>query len=197
MGQAYEATGQKDAAADAWQHLMELPPSYQSHAHLADVHNAARRWKEAAAEWRSALELAPDSGKARAALTWALFRSRDYEAAIATLEPLLREKPGAETLFLQGASLLNLQKPKEALPFLRAATEADPKLLPARAALGQALLQTGKHEEAIPLLQQSVSVDEDGSTHFQLFRAYQLANRKAEAEEALAAYKRLRAAAAH
>ena len=78
----------------------------------------------------------------------------------------------------------------------RARLPRTPDLLPARAALGQALLQTGKAEEAIPLLEGAISADQDGSVHFQLFRAYQLTHRETEARQALADYQRFRASLA-
>ena len=131
----------------------------------------------------------------RVGLGEALFRSRDYQAAMATLKPLLTSD-SAEAQFLYGASLLNLQQPLDAIPYLREAIARDAHLLPARAALGQALLQTGKAEEAIPLLKGALSVDQDGSIHFQLFRAYQLTHRDAEARRALADYQRFRASLA-
>jgi predicted Zn-dependent protease len=114
---------------------------------------------------------------------------------MATLKPLLTSE-SADVQFLYGASLLNVQQPVEAIPYLRAAVARDARLLPARAALGQGLLQTGKAEEAIALLEGAVSVDRDGSIHFQLYRAYRLTHREAEARQALAAYQRLRASLA-
>jgi predicted Zn-dependent protease len=126
-------------------------------------------------------------------LAWSQFRSRDHEGALITLKPLLGGE-GAEMAFLYGASLVNLQRPAEAIVFLKDAIAKDPRMLPARAALGQALLQTGKAAEAIPLLREAVAGDEDGSVHFQLFRAYQITGRSAEAREALEGYQRLRAA---
>jgi predicted Zn-dependent protease len=99
----------------------------------------------------------------------------------------------AEAQFLYGASLLNLQQPVEAIPYLKGAIARDARLVAARAALGQALLQTGKAAEAIPLLSGAVSADEDGSIHFQLFRAYQLAHRDDDAKRALLDYQRFRA----
>ena len=48
-------------------------------------------------------------------------------------------------------------------------------------------------EEAIPLLASAVSVDRDGSIHFQLYRAYRLTHRETEARQALAAYQTFRA----
>jgi predicted Zn-dependent protease len=158
---------------------------------LAETHNAEHRWRQAAVEWHEALKLAPENRKARLAYAWALFRSRDYEAAMSAVKDLL-STDDANVQFVYGASLANLQQPAEALPYLRTAIARDPILLAARAALGQCLLQTGKVEEAIPFLESAASTDEDGSTHFQLFRAYQLTNRKMEAQKALAEYQRLR-----
>jgi predicted Zn-dependent protease len=178
---------------------MALPVSLESHLHAAQVHDTEQRWREAAVEWREALQLAPENRAVRVGLGASLFRSRDYDAAMAALKPLLKSESAPDSgniQFLYGASLLNLQQPVEAIPYLRAAVAADAALLPARAALGQGLLLTGKPEEAIPLLQSAVSVDRDGSIHFQLYRAYRLTHREAEARQALAAYQRLRASLA-
>ena len=191
LGRAYEALGQNKAASDAWGRLLALPPSVEWHLHTAQVHDAAQRWRAAAAEWRAALAAAPENRQARMGLGWALFRSRDYDAAMDTVRPLLTGAD-AGVQFLYGASLLNLQQPAEAIPYLRAAIARDAAFLPARAALGQGLLQTSHAEDAIPLLREAIAVDADGNTHFQLFRAYQLTHREAEAREALAAYRRFR-----
>src|SRR5687767_3161971 len=51
----------------------------------ARLHDAELRWRESAAEWSKALKLAPKNPKVRFALAWALFRSRDYDAAMATV----------------------------------------------------------------------------------------------------------------
>jgi predicted Zn-dependent protease len=192
LGRAQEALGSKPEAKEAWERLMALPVSIESHMHAAEVDDTEGRWREAAIEWRQALRLAPGNRAVRMGLGASLFRSRDYDAAMAALKPLLTSE-SADAQFLYGASLLNLQQPVEAIPYLRAAVARDARLLAARAALGQGLLQTGKVEEAIPLLDSAVSVDRDGSIHFQLYRAYRLTHREAEAREALAAYQRLRA----
>jgi predicted Zn-dependent protease len=84
---------------------------------------------------------------------------------------------------------LNLQQPEKSIPYLEKAIEADRHLLPAHAGLGQALLQTGKAKEAIPHLQAGLSIDEDGSGHFQLFRAYEITGETEAAKQALSDYK--------
>jgi predicted Zn-dependent protease len=195
LARARESVGQTEAAKQAWEQLMALPPSLESHLHAAELDSANQRWREAAVEWREAQRLAPEKSAVRLRLAEALFRSRDYEAAMATLKPLLTSD-SAEAQFIYGASLLNLQEPLESMPYLREAVARDTHLLSARAALGQALLQTGNAAEAIPLLEAGSSADQDGSIHFQLFRAYQLTNREAEARRALADYQRFRASLA-
>ena len=174
---------------------MALPPSLESHLHAAEVDAAEQRWREAALEWQEALRLAPERSAVRLGLAEALFRGRDYQAAMSTLKPLLAgDSPEAQ--FLYGASLLNLQQPLDAVPYLREAIARDTHLLSARAALGQALLQSGNAAEAIPLLEAALSADQDGSIHFQLFRAYQLTHQEGEARRALADYQRFRASLA-
>jgi tetratricopeptide (TPR) repeat protein len=195
LGKAREALGQSATARDAWARLMALPPSFESHLHAAEVHNAEQRWRDAAAEYREAVRVAPEKPAIRVALAQALFRSREYPAVMDTLKPLLAGD-SADVQFLYGASLLNLQQPLEAIPYLRQAIARNALLLPARAALGQALLQTGKPAEAIPFLEAATSVDQDGSTRFQLFRAYQLTRRDSDAQRALADYQRFRASLA-
>lgn len=193
LGKAYQAAGRSEEAAGAWRRLAGLPPSVESRIHTAEEQDAAQRWRDAVLQWKAALEMAPANRRAKLGLAWALFRSRDYEAAMDVLKPMLAGSAGAEIPFLYGASLLNQQKPAEAMPHLKEALAREPAMLPATAALGQALLQTGKPAEAIPLLEKAASIDQDGSTHFQLFRAYQLTERRTEAQKALAAYQRLRA----
>ena len=196
LGRGYAVLKRRQAASEAWDKLLALPPSFESHLHAAQIYDAAQRWREAAVEWRAALAIAPEDRVARMGLGWALFLSHDYNAALAALKPLLANQQ-ADVQFLYGASLLNLQQPAAAIPYLRAAIDREGGLLPARAALGQGLLQTGKAEEAIPLLRDALAVDADGNTHFQLFRAYQLTHREAEAREVLAAYLRIRASLAN
>ena len=107
---------------------MALPPSLESHLHAAEVHNAEQRWREAAVEWREALRFGARKARHARGIGEALFRSRDYEAAMATLKPLL-SSDSAEAQFLYGASLLNLQQPMEAMPYLRQAIARDARLL--------------------------------------------------------------------
>ena len=195
LGRSYEALGRRDDAAEAWKRLLALPPSVESHTHLAELNEAEHRWNIAAAEWTQALQLAPENQNVRIKLAWSLFRRRDYDEAISALKPLGDDARNADIPFLHGASLLNMQQPDQALPFLREALARDADSLPARAALGQALLQTGKIAEAIPLLEQARAGDHDGTVHFQLLPRLPTDASVCKAQQALADYRRLRSSA--
>jgi len=196
LGRAYESLGRKDEAVAAWNRLAALPPSVEFHMHKAEVLDAEQRWGDAAAEWGEALKLAPQNTDVRIKAAWSLYRLRDHEQTVALLKPLLTTAGKPDIPFLYGASLLNMQQPEKAIRFLNDALRLGPGFLPARAALGQALLLIGEPAQAIPLLESAIGTDHDGSVHFQLFRAYQLTGQAAKAREALAGYQRLRASLA-
>ena len=68
--------------------------------------------------------------------------------------------------FIAGDSLLRLEEPEKAVPYLKAALAADPKLLAADASLGLALSRLGKNAEAVPHLEKALELDDDGSLHY-------------------------------
>ena len=194
-----EAAKYRELAHQAYSRLMQLPPPREAFLLSADLHAQTGEWAEAAKELRQALKLAPDDWRVRSKLAQALYRSRDYESALALADRMRNEQPDSPELnFLTGACWLNLEQPARSIPYLEKAVGADPHFLPAHAALGQALLKTGKPAHAIPHLKTALSIDEDGSAHFQLFRAYTIAGEAAAAKQALSEYeqfsKRLRLA---
>jgi tetratricopeptide (TPR) repeat protein len=201
LGRTYEAlaaqTGSnsyRSLAAQAYDRLLQLPPSLQSYLYTATRLDSEGRYREAAAAWRNALQLAPSDINVQTGLVWALYRSHDYDSILPVLTGILKEKPdSAEASFLYGATLLNLSQPKTAVPYLKTALQHDPNLMPAKAALGQALLQEGNPQQAIPYLEAALPGDEDGNVHFQLFRAYQLTGDSRSAHQAFLAYQHFRA----
>ena len=84
--------------------------------------------------------------------------------------------------------LVNLDEPEKAIGLLETATRLDVDFLPAQAALGQALLQTGRPKLAIPHLKVALAEDEDASAHFRLLRAYQLTGQTELAAQARVEY---------
>ena len=140
--------------------------------------------------------MAPGDVQIGTALAWSLYRADEFDSALTILGELLRNGTGTRELnFLYGATLLNLDQPEKAIPFLESAIRLDDSYLPAHAALGQALLQTGEPTLAIRHLKAALPGDEDAKTHFGLFRAYQLTGQSDRAEQAKVEYQEaLRAA---
>jgi tetratricopeptide (TPR) repeat protein len=178
-----------ELAQQAYNRLEQLPPSPESYIHAAELRDNSSEWVEAAKQWHKALVLAPHDDRAREGLAWALFRARDYPSAMEVIESMRKEGLDSAVLnFLSGGCWLNLEQPEKSIPYLEKAIAADPHFLPAQAALGQALLRTGKAREAIPRLRAALSVDEDGTVHFQLYRAYAIAGQAEAAKQALSNY---------
>ena len=188
----------RELAQQAYNRLDQLPPSLESRIHAAELLDRSSEWMEAAKLWRKALELAPHDNRARGGLAWALYRARDYQSALQVIESMRKDGfDSAVVNFLTGGCWLNLEQPKKSIPYLEKAITDDPHFLPAKAALGQALLRTGSAREAIPFLRAALSVDEDGTTHFQLYRAYSIAGQAAAAKQALSDYEEFKKGLPH
>jgi len=81
LGQCYDKLFQRspgqhkqyrELARQAYNRLIELPRSRESCIHAAELRAESGEWVEAAKEWREALRIAPDDGRARAGLVRAL-----------------------------------------------------------------------------------------------------------------------------
>ncbi len=66
-------------------------------------------------------------------------------------------------------------------------------MLPAQAALGMVLVLLNRSDEAIPHLEKALSLDDDGSLHYSLARAYGSAGKKDQAQKAMQQYQQIRA----
>jgi predicted Zn-dependent protease len=198
LGQCYDKLselepGQREhyweLAQQAYSRLDQLPPSPESCIHAAELRDGTSEWVEAAKLWRKAVALAPHDDRARGGLAWALYRARDYKSALEVIESMREDGADSAVLnFLSGGCWLNVEQPEKGIPYLEKAIAADSHFLPAQAALGQALLRTGKALEAIPYLRAALSVDEDGTIHFQLYRAYAIAGQAEAAKQGLSNY---------
>lgn len=189
----WRAKAFNELAIRAFSTLGSLPPSVDLHALKADIAANRGRHAEAAEEWRAALKLAPGDPRLTRELTISLFLARDYERVMPMLREQLAQTPGdADLNFFMGDSLLRTGKPGDAIAFLEKAVRSNPKLLPARASLGQALSAAGRAPEAIPHLEAGLALDEDGSIHYQLSRAYQSGGQPEKARQMLAKYQEIR-----
>lgn len=179
-------------ALGAYGQLGRLPPSVEAHELRAKIESKRRQYAQAAKEWRAALDLAPANPYVKRELAMALAQSGSLDEAQALFQELLARDPGSASLnYFLGDVLRNAQKPREAIPYLLKARAADPNFLAVRKSLGLAYMQTGETEKAIPELKAALPLDEDGSVHYQLGRAYQVHGDRELAREMLKAYQEM------
>ena len=105
---------------------------------------------------------------------------------------LVHQPQSAELNFMMGESLLRTQQPDKAIPYLEAALRTQRDMLPAHAALGMALTMLDRQKEAIPHLQQALTLDDDGSLHYNLARAYQAAGNPESAQQTMQQYQQIK-----
>ncbi|HET6203734.1 MAG TPA: tetratricopeptide repeat protein [Planctomycetota bacterium] len=119
------------------------------HAGLGAIDLEQGRVAAAIARFRRALSLDPSFHEARYELVRALDAAGDREGAKREAEELLRrdEDPIRAPLWLAGRASEE-GRPEEALPILRGVLEHDPGNAPVRIRLAQALLASGRLEEA-------------------------------------------------
>ena len=187
----WQAKAAGELAFQAFFRLGQLPPSLELHQLRAEIARDQNQPLEAVKEWRAALEMAPGNARAQEQLAAALFMAGDYRAALDEAEATLQAAQSPGLNLLAGDSLLKLEDPEKAVPYLRAALAGDPKLLPADASLGLALARLGKTAEAVGHLEKALELDDDGTLHYQLARAYQAAGNAQKAQSAMAAYQEL------
>jgi predicted Zn-dependent protease len=192
----WTARAANELALAAFKHLETLPDSVERRSIRAAVAKAQDRYTDAVEELKKAVGLAPRQIALQYELASAYYSARDYENTLATLSPLLARYPeDARLLTLKAQTLLELQRADEALPTLQALENSRPagdtRL---KLALARAYLQVGNHAAAIPLLEDLVADDSDGSLHMQLARAYSATGQREKAAPILMRSEELRKA---
>ena len=179
-------------ALSAYERLGRLPASAETYELRARIESNGRQYAQAAKDWREALQLVPGNPAFKRGLAMALAQSGDLPEAEKLFRELLQQYPASASLnYLLGDVLRNAQKPQEAITYLEKAVGADPKLLTAQSALGIAYLQVGRAADAIPHLRAALPIDEDGTLHYQLGRAYQAHGDRDLAREMLRVYQEM------
>ena len=180
-------------AVDAFDQLGKLPDSVEIHALKAEILHGHGQDAEAANEWRAALALAPGDPRLETELAASLFAAHKYDEVMPMLTGMLAREPNAPDLnFMMGESLWRTQQAEKAVPYLTAALKADPELLPAHAALGMVDAALNQNAEAVPHLEKALSLDDDGSLHYSLARAYQASGNSAQARTTMQEYQQIR-----
>ncbi len=114
-----------ELALASFKRLDQLPDSRERREVHATLALGQRRYTDAIAELQAALKFAKDDPALIDDLATAYYSARDFEKAAATLRPLVAANPDDPRLLtLLGDSLLQLQQPDEAIPFLQRAVAA-------------------------------------------------------------------------
>jgi tetratricopeptide (TPR) repeat protein len=188
----WRAKAANELALQAFFRLGQLPASVEFHQLQAEIARNQNQHMQSVKEWKAALELAPGDPRLEQELAVSLFLAKDFKAALEAAAGPLKQNPRSPELnFVVGDSWLRLEDPEKAEPYLEAALAADPKLREADASLGLALARLGKYAEAVRHLEKSLELDEDGSLHYQLARAYQAAGSGEKARAAMAQYQEI------
>lgn len=144
---------------------------------LADAYAGCKRYREAA-------QLYQKLGDVRLAAR-SFWHARDYAEARRLYTSLLSSHAKEpEFNYEYGDTLARVESAEAAIPYLEKATS----LLPARAALGKAYMEAGRFDDAIPHLEAAAGTDSD--LLLPLSRAYKAKGRAAEADRALAEYRK-------
>ncbi len=177
--------------------LIRLPPSPEVHELLAEALDMQGEHQQAAGELREALQLAPGDRRLEELLAKVLWRSRQFEQAKPLLEKLVQtESNSAELNFELGDVFLQEEDAQHAIPWLERAAKIRPESLSAQASLARAYARTGQPAAAIPHFKSALPIDDDGSLHFQLAKAYQGTGNSNLAREAMRQFEEIRSKAA-
>jgi len=146
---------------------------------------AARRYGEAADEFRQALVTKPDSISAHLNLGAVLTQTGDMQGAITQFEAALGIDP-RNTIAHYNLAVLwaNQNKSAQAITHLQSVLSVDPNDLSARLLLGQQLSQSGRLQEALAAFSAVVQADPDNEDA--LLEQVRLLHRKHQYETALA-----------
>ncbi len=187
----WQSRAYSELALNAFGHLDALPPSAALHELKAQAYRVQDLHVDSVREWQEALKLAPEDLRLKRELARSLWLDGDYQTARPLLEELLKQSESAELHHQLGDTLLGLQMPDKAIPFLEKAVRSSPGLLPAHASLARAYLRVGNLQQAITHTKIALRIDEDGSLHYQLARAYQRTGQQDLAKKIMQESKRI------
>jgi TolB-like protein/Tfp pilus assembly protein PilF len=170
-------------AISAARKALELDPDLaDAHALLGDMQQDQWHWAEAEAEFKRALDLKPNDAAAHLGLAnWLLCQGRTEEAIVWSRRARELDPLGVTGLS-NGWILFNARRYDEAIGELRSVLAVHPDYATAYWFLGYTLIAKGQSEEAISVLEKTVSLMDrsPGSLEF-LATAYAHAGRRREA----------------
>jgi len=175
---------------------LELDPELaDAHVMLARVHQAQWHWADAEREYKRALELRPSDAAAHLGFAdWLMCQGR-MEEAIAWSQRARDVDPLGATGTITGWILFQARRYDEAIRELRSELAVHPDSTDIRWLLGFALIGKGQPREAIPVLEQTVSMMGRSPGALELLAtAYARSGRRAEAVRVIGELERRRRA---
>lgn len=194
----WRARAATELTKEALGRLDKLPDSRERREVRAAIATADRRNPDAVIELKAALQFAPRDVALIGQLGTALYLSREYEPALAMLEPIMEQPPANEdvrVLTAYGDSLLQIDRVEDAVRYLRRAFTADTSDRAASLSLARAYIRQEDFRAALPLLEWQLAGDTDGSAHVLLSRALAGLGQTEKAEAMLAKSQEIQRAA--
>jgi Tfp pilus assembly protein PilF len=142
--------------------------------------------EDAAAAYRKALELDPESAAAHYNLGVSLARSGDFAEAEPHLLAAVEKNPNSQSYAGLGFVLWKQGREDEAVASLETAIEADPQNAAAYAALGKILIEQEKLEEAADTYRRLVENQPSAAAHQELAQILVRLGREKEAQREMA-----------
>jgi len=193
-GTALVRTHQADAAMEIFRRLLEQNAGNPAvHLLLGQAHAQQENYPGALTELHTALQLDPRLPEAHYFIGLIHLRQSDFEAAAAEFRSELEIRPADPlTSYHLGYALFLQGQVEQAIAIFRQVIQAKPDYELAHFELGRALLQQGDAAGAIESLEAARKLYPDrDATYYQLSQAYRRIRRLPEAEQAMAAYKKL------
>ena len=119
------------------------------YAERAESHLALGRLDEALADYDAAVELEPDSTRYRSWRGSAAYRAGDFERALADFSAVVAQRPSANAHCVQGLTLSELKRHREAVRAFERAQALDPKMTTAHLGRARAHVALGEHGDAV------------------------------------------------
>ncbi len=157
LGTAAEQLGDQAAAEDAFRRAIAIQPSFAVYNQLGYIRSDRSRWADAAAMFRKASELAPDSYRALSNLGGVSALDCDFTTALPAFQRALKIRPNdPSTTSNLGLALLWTGRVPEAVASLGAAALGAPGDFEVWGAYGDALAESGAKEKAAAAYEKSI-----------------------------------------
>ena len=179
-------------AERAFEKLASLPESAEKLALLSDILASQGQFSKAADACRRTLELGGGSADLERQLAELLYLAGRVDEARPLLERFHRsDREDPRWAAMLGNLLAGEQEYEQAVPLLEHSLALPGAPATARLDLGRSYLALNRPDEALPHLESSLELDEDGSIHYQLAQALQRLGMRDRAREALMTYQEL------